>query len=176
MAYEAACTANIQHEETLFEMEFAINDGLDCVTALQQLVANIESTRISKIITAAQDLSRHSTNLVGGFPLPDFESDPFLYTEGNLALAILTNFLLMISSELEKVNSENGIDAKIHESPDSVDITFSANDLTQESWELVLDNMEQLITSEFPTFSIDLKGGEFIFNFRTLNSTPAEKR
>ena len=176
LAYEAACTANIQHEETLFEMEFAINDGLDCVTALQQLVANIESTRISKIITAAQDLSRHSTNLVGGFSLPDFESDPFLYTEGNLALAILTNFLLMISSELEKVNSENGIDAKIHESPDSVDITFSANDLTQESWELVLNNMEQLITSEFPTFSIDLKGGEFIFNFRTINITPAEKR
>ena len=59
LAYEAACTANIQHEDTLLEMEFAINDGLDCIKALQQLVVNIESTRISQIITAAQDLSRH---------------------------------------------------------------------------------------------------------------------
>ena len=175
LAYEAACTSNNQNEDVLLEMEFAINDGIDCIKALEQLVVNIESTRISKIITAAQDLSRHSTKLIGGFSLPDFKSDPIVYTKGNLALAIITNCLQIISSELGKINSQNGIELKIEESHDSVELIFSANELNEDSWKIVLNNIKQLVTSELPTLMIDSKEAELILNFKTLNTTAANK-
>ena len=175
LAYEAACTSNNENEDVLLEMEFAISDSIDCITALEQLVVNIESTRISKLVTAAQDLSRYSTKSIGGFSLPDFKSDPIVYTKGNLALAIITNCLQIISSELGKVNSQNGIDLNIDESHDSVELIFSANDLSEQSWEIVLNNIEQLITSELPTLMINSKGSELILNFKTINKTAANK-
>jgi hypothetical protein len=175
LAYEAACTSNNENEDVLLEMEFAINDGIDCIKALEQLVVNSESTHISTLITAAQDLSRHSTRLIGGFSLPDFKSDRIVYTQGNLALAIITNCLQIISSELGKVNSQNGIDLNIDESDDFVELQFSTNDLSEQSWEKIKKNTEQLITSELPTLKINSKAAGLILNFKTIDIAAGKK-
>ena len=68
----------------------------------------------------------------------NFKSDPIVYTKGNLALAIITNCLQIISSELGKINSQNGIELTIEESHDSVELIFSANELNEDSWKIVL--------------------------------------
>ena len=175
LAYEAACTSNNDNEDVLVEMEFAINDGIDCIKALEQLVVNIESTHISTLITAAQDLSRHSTRLVGGFPLPDFKSDRIVHTQGNLALAIITNCLQIISSELGKINSQNGIDLNIHENDDFIELQFSTNDLSEQSWEKINKKLEQLITSELPTLTIDSRAAGLILNFKTTDIAAGKK-
>jgi hypothetical protein len=175
LAYEAACASNNENEDILLEMEFAINDGIDCIKALEQLVVNIESTHISTLITAAQDLSRHSTKLIGGFPLPDFKSDRIVYTQGKLALAIITNCLQIISSELGKANSQNGIVLNIDESDDFVELKFSTNDLTEQSWKKVNKKIEQLITSELPTLTIDSRAAGLILNFKTMDIAAGNK-
>ncbi|MDT0553657.1 GAF domain-containing protein [Urechidicola vernalis] len=152
---EAASEANQLNESLLREIEFAIRDGEDCVAALEQLILNIESTKLSEIIISAQDLSRNATNLIGGFSLPDFKSDPLIYTKGNWAIAIITNCLLIISSELHSLNSSNGIQLVIKEKDKNVELLFTAIDMKRVNIKNTLGQMKKLLEKKYPTFSFD---------------------
>ena len=151
-----------------FEMEFALNDSMDCIKALESLVINLESTTISEIITSAQDLSRNSTNRIGGFSLPDFKSDPIIYAKGNLALAITTNCLLLMSSEIGAENSNKGIELQINEKPTSVELVFMASDINEAAMLKVVNNLFKLLTSEMPSLKLQSKGAELILEFKTV--------
>jgi len=175
LSLEAATKANQLNENLLLEIEFAASDSLDCVKALQEIVMNIESTKLSEIVISAQDLSRNATKLIGGFPLPDFESDPKIYTKGNLAIAIITNCLLIISSELGKSGSKNGISLDTKEHAGIIELIFSAKDLTQSSTEKVINDINNLIGTEHPTIAIDLIDEKIKLNFSTVNIKAANK-
>ena len=171
LSFEGAYQSHKQHEHSLLEMELALQDSIDCIKALEQLVINIEATPISEIVTSAQDLSRNSTKLVGGFPLPDFKSDPIIHTKGNLALAIITNTLLLMSAELEKLESTNGILLDIKESYGSVELIFSANDLTETILLSILQRLENIITGEVPSLQLTSKDTTLILSFKTMSKT-----
>ena len=168
LSHEAASKAHKHNEDLLFEMEFALNDSMDCIKALESLVINAESTPISEIITSAQDLARNSTNLIGGFSLPDFKSDPVIYAKGNLALAIATNCLLLMSSEIGVENSNKGIELQINEKPSSVELVFMASDINESAMRKVANNLNRLLTSEMPSLKLQSKGSELILDFKTI--------
>ena len=170
LSLEAATKANQLNDDLLLEIEFAVNDSTDCVNALEQIVRNIDSTQLSEIIVAAQDLSRNATKLIGGFGLPDFKSDPMIYTKGNLAIAIITNCLLIISSELGKKESTNGINLEIMEHSGFIELMFSAKDLCRDTAKVVTDNLTQLIGSEHPTILVEAMSEDVSVQFKTLNA------
>lgn len=149
-------------------MEFALNDSMDCINALESLVINAESTPISEIITSAQDLARNSTDIIGGFSLPDFKSDPIIYAKGNLALAIATNCLLLMSSEIGVENSSKGIELQINEKPSSVELVFMASDINESAMLKVANNLNRLLTSEMPSLKLQSRGSELILDFKTI--------
>lgn len=167
-SHEAASKTNKQNEDLLLEMEFALNDSMDCIKALESLVVNVESTTISEIITSAQDLSRNSTNLIGGFPLPDFKSDPIIYAKGNLALAIATNCILLLSSEIGKRNSNKGIELKIDEKTTTVELIFTSVDLNETKILNVVNKLNGLITSEMPSLKLRSDGSQLILEFNIV--------
>jgi GAF domain-containing protein len=169
LSLEAATKANQLTEDLLLEIELAVLDNADCINALEQMIINTESTSLSELVIAAQDLSRNATNLVGGFHLPDFESDPLIYTKGNLAIAILTNCLLFMASELGHFESRNGITLNSKEQPESVELLFSAIDLNNKSYELIASNLIRLIRNEQLTVLIDSTDEAVRLKFRTLN-------
>ena len=175
LSLEAATKANQLNEDLLHEIEFAVGDSVDCLNALEQLVINIESAKLSEIVVSAQELSRNATKLVGGFALPDFKSDPMIYTKGNLAIAIITNCLLIISSELGKSGSENGIRLITNEHAEFIELLFSAKDLSQSSTEKVLNDIKTLIGTEHPTIMVDLIDKKIRLNFSTVNIKAANK-
>ena len=168
LSHEAASKAHKHNEDLLLEMEFALNDSMDCIKALESLVINAESTPISEIITSAQDLARNSTNLIGGFSLPDFKSDPIIYAKGNLALAIATNCLLLMSSEIGVENSSKGIELQINEKPSSVELVFMASDINESAMLKVANNLNRLLTSEMPSLKLQSRGSELILDFKTI--------
>ena len=169
LSFEAAKKANQLSEDLIFEIELAVNDGIDCVNALEQIVMNIESTRLSEIVVSAQDLSRNATKLVGGFPLPDFKSDPKIYTKGNLTIAIITNCLLMIASEMGKSELNNGISLVTNEHDEFVELLFSAENLSKISAKKVITDLNKLIGLEHPTVRIDLIDDQIKLQFITVN-------
>lgn len=169
LALEAATKANQLNEDLLLEIEFAVSNSIDCVNALKKIVLNTESTKLSEIVISAQDLSRNATDLIGGFPLPDFKSDPIINTKGNLAIAIITNCLLLISSELEKLEAKSGIRVVTNEQAKFVQLLFSAKNLSKSSTEAVLNNLKKIIDTEHPTIMIDSIDEKIRLNFSTVN-------
>ena len=175
LSLEAATKANQLNEDRLQEIEFAVLDSIDCVNALEKIVMNIESTKLSEIVVSAQDLSRNATKLIGGFPLPDFKSDPTIFTKGNLAIAIITNCLLIISSELGKTESKNGISLVTNEHTEFIELLFSAKDLTQISKERVIKDLKNLIGTDHPTIIVDLIDTKIRLNLRIVQIKAANK-
>ena len=155
LSLEAAKKANQLNGNLLLELEFSVKDSLDCVNALEQIVMNIKTTKLSEIIISAQDLSRNATKLIGGFSLPDFKSVPKIYTKGNLAIAITTNCLLMLAAELGKLGSDNGINLDIDQHADFIELLFTAKDLSKSSITTIISNLKNLISADFETIDVD---------------------
>jgi hypothetical protein len=170
LSLEAAKKANQVKENLVLELELAAKDGLDCVKALQEIVMNFESTHLSKVLTSAQDLSRNATNLIGGFPLPDLETNPKIYTKGNFTIGIITNCILLISSELGKINSKNGIELETKERKGLVDLLFSAKDLSENSTKEIVIKLKKLIGIELPTLSVNSLKRKIQLTFRTIEN------
>ncbi len=168
LAHEAAATKHEESEDFLLEMEFSLKDSIDCLKALEALVTNAESTNISEIVTSAQDLSRHSTKLIGGFTLPDFKSDPVIYAKGNLALAIATNCLLTMSEEIGKRNSNKGIELKIDEKSTTVELIFTSVDIDEPNMLNVVNKLNNLISSEMPSLKLRSDGAKLILEFNII--------
>lgn len=171
LSFEAAMKANQLNEELLLEMEYSVKDCTDCINALERIVLNSETNLLSEIIVAAQDLSRNATKLVGGFSLPDFKSDPLIHTKGSLAIAIVTNCLLIISSELGKTDTKNGISLNLNEHAESIELIFSAKDLSKKSIEAATNDLIKLIRSQHPTVLIDTVKGAIRIKFKSINKT-----
>jgi len=171
LSLEAAKNANQFNENLLLELELTAKDGLDCVNALQEIVMNMESTKLSEVLTAAQDLSRNATNLIGGFPLPELEFDPKIYTKGNFTIAIITNCLLVLAAELGKLDSKNGIALNTQKHDGFIDLIFSGKDLSKGHIESAEIQLKKLIGIELATLSIRSQGNELILKFRTIRES-----
>jgi hypothetical protein len=175
LSLEAAKKANQVKENLVLELELAAKDSLDCVKALQEIVMNFESTHLSEVLTSAQDLSRNATNLIGGFPLPDLEINPKIYTKGNFTIGIITNCILLLSSELGNINSENGIELETKEREGFIDLLFSGKDLSENSTEEIVVKLKKLIGIELPTLSINSLKNKIQLTFKTIENTEIGK-
>ena len=131
----------------------------------------MESTKLSEVLTAAQDLSRNATNLIGGFPLPELEFDPKIYTKGNFTIAIITNCLLVLAAELGKLDSKNGIALNTQKHDGFIDLIFSGKDLSKGHIESAEIQLKKLIGIELATLSIRSQGNELILKFRTIGES-----
>jgi len=175
LSLEAAKKANQVKENLVLELELAAKDGLDCVKALQEIVMNFDSTHLSEVLTSAQDLSRNATNLIGGFPLPDLEINPKIYTKGNFTIGIITNCILLLSSELGNINSKNGIELETKEREGLIDLLFSGKDLSENSTEEIVVKLKKLIGIELPTLSINSLKNKIQLTFKTIENTEINK-
>ncbi len=171
LSLEAAKKANQVNENLLLELELTTKDGLDCVTALQEILMNIESTKLSEVLTAAQDLSRYATNSIGGFPLPELKFDPKIYTKGNFTIAIITNCLLVLAAELGKLDSKNGIILKTQKYDGFIDLIFSGKDLSNDHIESAEIKLKKLIGIELATLTIRSDCNQLFLKFRTIDDS-----
>jgi len=165
---EAAISANQENEKILYDIEACAADGGDCLNALERLILHIGTSRLSEIVIAAQDLARNATKFIGGFPLPEFSSDPIITTKGTLATAIITNCLLSIAAELRGLESKNGILLTIIEQDDFVELFFSASDFTLPAAEAAVSTLIKQLGSE-PSASIGSDGQQIKLSFKTVN-------
>ena len=98
-----------------------------------------------------------------------------VYTKGNLALAVITNCLLLISSEIEINETNNGIELNINEKKNSIDLVFTADEVNETNMLKVFKSLDKLIASEMPSLEIKSNGVELILNFKIVNETIAKK-
>ncbi len=166
LSYEAAVEANKQIEELLFDIEAASADSQDCVRALEGLTTNVGSLSLSEVVIAGQDLARNATKSIGGCPLPDFDPDPIIYTNGTMAIAIVTNCILAMAAALAEKGSHNGIEILVNDSPGATELIFSAEDLAPSASEAVVQRLIHQLGRD-PSVFIDSADGDIKLTFKT---------
>jgi len=166
LSYEAAVEANKQIEELLFDIEAAAADSQDCVDALEGLTSNVGSLSLSEVVIAGQDLARHATKSIGGCPLPEFDTDPIIYSNGTMAIAIVTNCILAMAAALGERGSQKGIEIKINDRPGATELLFSAEDLSLSASEAVVQQLILQLGKD-PSVFIDSAEGDIKLTFKT---------
>lgn len=116
-------------EAGLHEIEAAAGDCGDTLAALEQLSTPSPSTRLSEVLTAAQDLARHATRPVGGAPLPHLEADPVVHASRPLAVALLTTVLTAVAARLARRGAPGGIRMEIEARGATAELAIRAEGL-----------------------------------------------
>ena len=168
MSHEAAERANSLIQERFNEIEMNLMDSLDCLNAMNNLVSNLTQPNLSEIVISAQELSRNATKVVGGFTLPGFLSDPKVLTKGDLAIALVSNCLLSISSELKKLKLTDGIQLDVKVENEVALLLFKAKGLDAKSFEIISAQLNMLSGDNHPTVSIYSYGESIKLEFKTL--------
>jgi hypothetical protein len=128
----AAVSALEECDDHFHEIYASAEDCRDGLTALEHLTTPSETTRVSDILIAAQDLSRHSTSPIGGAPLPDLSYDPVIYSPRPLAVAILTSLLNGVAERLASKGETEGVSLTVTDMGATAEIRMSADGLNGE--------------------------------------------
>jgi hypothetical protein len=173
LGLDAAVKANVANERSLCDIETATADCGDYISAMEHLSFDSGLSPLSEIVTSAQDLTRPATKAVGGFPLPEFFSDPYIRTKRTLSIAIITNCILAIAAELEKIESRNGIRLSIIEHDESIELNFSTPDLGLTSDNTAIDKIIDRLGTD-PSVNIGTTNNGIMLTFKTAEANPSE--
>lgn len=154
---DAATEALEQIENTLYDLAATAGDCFDCIAAIENLVTRSQTTKVSELAIAAQDLSRHATDLVGGMPLPDFEQDPIIHTPRPLATALLTTTITTTAARIQSLKNITGIQVQVRHEDESVSFDFSASKLSEAMAEEIVIELAGHI-GEDPAIAIRSEG------------------
>lgn len=157
-------------EDAFFDVDAAAGDCTDCVTALDHLSASAPSTRLSEVLTAAQDLARHLTTSIGGAPLPHLPHDPTLYAQRPFAVALLTALLTALAAELAERGLASGIQLQIEE-PERANIVLVA-ELEPAVLRRIAEELSQQVGQD-PTVTIRHTGGSVRLSFTVVEQGDA---
>ena len=124
------------------------------------------TSRLSEVVMAAQDLSRHATNEVGGFSLPDFDEDPVIYTKGSLAIAVVSNCLVSIADALKGTSASDGIQLSLNGNNKLARLTFSAQNLSEQAAYETTRRITDCLGIHQPTISAESEGSQVRLAFK----------
>jgi len=170
MSFEAAREANRMLENRLGEIESKLWDGMDCLNAVKSLVSKQNQTSLFEIVSSAQDIVRGTTRVIGGFNLPGFNFDPTLRTESNLAIALVSNTLLLISAELLASGLKDGIELQAPENKDRARLIFTSKGLDEKSYSSISEKLKLIVGQEHPTVSIESSSEGLELGFKIKRS------
>lgn len=145
---KAAEEALEECENLFYDIETSLDDAEDSLLALEHLSSPTHSTRLSEVLTAAQELSRHALRPVGGTALPDLASDPEIYTPRALATSLLATSLGSIAARLTSQGSSGGIKIAVDASGSTAQVALSARELPATELEPIATELNQHLGEE----------------------------
>lgn len=151
---EAAVAALEDRELAFDDLALLVADCEDSVEALDRLMADEATTRLSAVVTAAQDLARPVTATVGGAPLPDFPSDYLLYAPQSLAVAVTATSLMSVAAQLGSAGLVSGIDMTVRYEHSSIELTLATDGLEPSAIREVAADLSRQVGAD-PTLHID---------------------
>ncbi|MGJ3234623.1 GAF domain-containing protein [Marivirga sp.] len=172
MSLEAAIDANELMEDRILNIEMNVLNSIDSLDALTNLLEDFSGSELAKILISAQDLTRNATKAVGGFPMPDIDEETIIHVKANLAIALISNGLLMISAELNHFNARSGIQLNVNERSDFIDLEFTSQDMTEESAEKLFYQLNLLVGTDQPSILLTKGNNGITISFKTITANP----
>ena len=139
-------------DNSIIETEVRTEDAGDCVSALERVLQDTSTARLSDVLNAAQDLSRSNCRDVGGAPLPELQNDPLLATPQPLAVGLVSSCLTLIAMELASTGRSDGLSISVEDFGAKVEISVSAQGLLEPAFAAVSKELMRHIGDD-PTAS-----------------------
>ncbi len=139
-------------DNSIIETEVRTEDAGDCVSALERVLQDTSTARLSDVLNAAQDLSRSNCRDVGGAPLPELQNDPLLATPQPLAVGLVSSCLTLIAMELASTGRSDGLSISVEDFGAKVEISVSAQGLLEPAFAVVSKELMRHIGDD-PTAS-----------------------
>ena len=139
-------------DNSIIETEVRTEDAGDCVSALERVLQDTSTARLSDVLNAAQDLSRSSCRDVGGAPLPELQNNPLLATPQPLAVGLVSSCLTLIAMELASTGRSDGLSISVEDFGAKVEISVSAQGLLEPAFAAVSKELMRHIGDD-PTAS-----------------------
>ena len=156
-------------EDALYNIEAATGDCVDCIAGLERLLTPADSMRLSELMEASQDLSRPSTQQVGGAPLPSLSSDPLILIPRQLAVALLSSCYTDLADEMLRQKCFTGITTEVCNLGNSVELLISADRLSNAILEKLAGYISEQIGQD-PAVRIKYSETALILIFRVSES------
>ncbi|WKV12755.1 GAF domain-containing protein [Marivirga harenae] len=171
MSLEAAIEANELIEDRILNIEMNVLNSIDSLDALKNLLSNFSESEITKILISAQDLTRNATKAVGGFPMPDIDDEVIIQAKADLAIALISNCLLIVSAELKEVNSTAGIQLHVNQKNEFIDLEFTSTDLTKEAAHKLFNQLNLLIGTSQRSIVLKEKSNGITISLKIVKSS-----
>ena len=139
-------------DNSIIETEVRTEDAGDCVSALERVLQDTSTARLSDVLNAAQDLSRSNCRDVEGAPLPELQNDPLLATPQPLAVGLVSSCLTLIAMELASTGRSDGLSISVEDFGAKVEISVSAQGLLEPAFAAVSKELMRHIGDD-PTAS-----------------------
>ena len=102
--------------------------------------------------------------------MPELEEEPVLRTKSDLAIALISNYILILSAELKGLDSKAGIRLNVLEKNGFVDLEFTSADLSKESAQKLFNQINLLIGKDQPSILLIEKSNGITISFKTVTT------
>jgi hypothetical protein len=118
-------------------------------------MSGASDVELSEIVITAQEIARNATKQLGGYILPQFEDGIRIHTNSNLSIALVSNCLLLLCTEIKDLNEKSPIESDLIVKEHEVELKFYSSGLKEGAYRAVAQQLDLLIGGEHPSIRIE---------------------
>ena len=145
-------------ENSFFDIEANSGDAEDARLALEHVLTQTSSTRLSEVAISGRELARQSVAPIGGAFLPDLPRDPVVAIRRPLGVALVATCLSMVAARMAELELSSGIRMKTEDLGSQAWIAIEAAELPEKEIQEVADKLS-LHTGETPSVAVQVVDG-----------------
>jgi hypothetical protein len=140
-------------QNSYYDIEASAGDAEDARLALEHVLTQSSSTRLSDVAISGRELARQNVAPVGGVFLPDPPDDLVVATHRPLGVALVATCLSIVSARMASLDLSGGLRMEVQDLGPQAGIAFKAGKLPNETFQEISAEMS-LHTGEDPSVTV----------------------
>jgi hypothetical protein len=145
-------------ENSFFNIEASVSDAQDARLALEHVLTQSASTRLSEVAISGRELARQNVLPIGGAFLPDLPYDPIVAIPRPLGVALVTTCLSLIAARMASLDLFSGIQMEVQDLGPQAGIAVEAVELPDETFQEIAAELT-IYTEETPAVAVQATEG-----------------
>jgi len=167
---KAATKALDDCQDNFAEIETSVGDAGDSLSALENILSQSSSTRLSEVAVSGWELARRAVTPIGGAFLPDLPDDIVVFTPRPLGVALVATCLSLVAARLSNLELKSGIQINVLDRSTQAGIHIWTKELPEQTFsEIALDL--KCYTMEDPTVTVEAADGGIKLLFSVVHES-----
>jgi hypothetical protein len=154
-------------ENSFYDIEASASDAEDARLALEHVLMQSSSTRLSEVAVSGRELARQNVTPIGGVSLPDLPYDPVIAAPRPLAVALVATCLSNVAARMAGLDLSSGIRMEAHDLGSRAGIAIKAGKLPADALQGIAAELS-LHTGERPSVAVQATGEEIRLLFAVV--------